>query len=80
MHIVYILISKNSPGRIYIGITDDLEKRLDKHNAFESSYSKRYAPWRLESYFAFSNQKQANAFERYLKQGSGFAFLKKHLI
>jgi putative endonuclease len=80
MHFVYILVSENSPGKIYIGVTVDLEKRLDRHNTFQSSYSKHYALWRLESYVAFSNQKQAHAFERYLKQGSGFAFLKKHLI
>ena len=80
MHFVYILVSESSPGKIYIGITSDLEKRLDKHNTEQTVYSKRHAPWRLESYIAFSNKNQANAFERYLKQGSGFAFLKKHLI
>ena len=80
MHFVYILVSENNPGKIYIGITADIEKRLKRHNAGQVAYSQRYLPWRVETYVAFNDQKKAHAFERYLKQGSGFAFLKKHLI
>lgn len=80
MHIVYILISEKDPNRYYIGITQDLQKRLKKHNAFENYYSKRYAPWKLETYITFNNKDLAEKFEKYLKIGSGQAFLKKHLI
>jgi putative endonuclease len=35
-------------------------------------------PWRLRTYIAFSDEKCARAFEKYLKSGSGRAFAKKH--
>jgi len=80
MWIVYILISLKDLNRYYIGITDDLERRLGEHNRTQSGYSKRYAPWRVETFITFRNEYLARKFERYLKAGSGHAFLKKHLI
>ena len=80
MHYVYILVSLKDPTRSYIGRTEDLEARLKQHNRGESSYSQRYAPWRLETYVAFNILRLAEDFERYLKSGSGHAFLKKRLL
>lgn len=80
MHIVYILKSKKEPVKIYIGITNDLNKRLNEHNAGKSGYSKRYAPWEIETYITFKNKMLAENFEKYLKVGSGQAFLTKRLI
>lgn len=80
MHYVYILVSLKDPTRYYIGRTENLEARLQQHNRGESGYSKQYAPWRLETYAAFSDLRRADDFERYLKSGSGHAFLKKRLI
>lgn len=77
---VYLLISERNPNKVYIGRTSDLEKRLAEHNRGEASYSKTYAPWRLETYVAFSNEKLAETFEKYLKAGSGHAFMKKRLL
>lgn len=74
----YILESLDSL-HFYIGITDDLRARLAKHNAGEVPHTSKYAPWRLKTYIAFSNAKQAVAFERYLKSASGRAFAKKRL-
>ncbi|MEY9881309.1 GIY-YIG nuclease family protein [Bradyrhizobium sp. USDA 329] len=78
MKYVYILESLDSL-HFYIGITDDLRARLAKHNAGEVPHTSKYAPWRLKTYIAFSNAKQAVAFERYLKSDSGRAFAKKRL-
>jgi predicted GIY-YIG superfamily endonuclease len=36
-------------------------------------------PWKLVWYCVFTTKKQAIDFEMYLKQGSGFAFARKHL-
>ena len=80
MHFVYILISINSPDRVYIGLTDDLKRRLQEHNKGSSGYSKQFAPWKLETYIAFTEKSKAGAFEKYLKSGSGFAFLKKRFL
>ncbi len=80
MFFVYILTSLQDPTKIYIGKTSNLEKRLSEHNRGESQYTKTYAPWKIETHVAFSDERSANAFEKYLKSGSGFAFLKKHLL
>ena len=80
MRTVYILISAKDPLRYYIGSTDDLKRRLYEHNNALIGYSKRYAPWNLKTYITFSESEQAFAFEKYLKSGSGFAFLKKRLL
>ena len=78
MKYVYILESHDSE-HFYVGITDDLRPRLAKHNAGEVPHTSKYRPWRLKTYVAFSDEKQAIAFEKYLKSGSGRAFAKKPL-
>jgi len=80
MYIVYILISSKFHDRIHIGLTEDIAQRVDEHNASKSFCSRKYGPWDLVAYITFSQKKKASGFERYLKPGSGFAFLKKHLI
>ena len=44
------------------------------------AYSAKKAPYKLKWYCAFDNKKKALDFEKYLKQGSGFAFARKHLL
>lgn len=81
MWIVYILKSSEEANRYYIGRTRDINKRLKEHNSNEcDGYSKRYAPWKLETYITFKKGLLAERFEKYLKAGSGQAFLKKRLI
>jgi putative endonuclease len=60
-------------------VTSDLRSRIAKHNAGEVTHTSKYAPWTLKTYIAFSNEKQAFAFEKYLKSASGRAFAKKRL-
>jgi predicted GIY-YIG superfamily endonuclease len=80
MYTVYILRSVNYPNRLYIGLTTDFEKRLVAHNTGSSLYSKRYSPWELETHIVLKDKETAEDLERYLKSGSGFAFLKKRLL
>ncbi len=79
MTYVYILQSVTLPERYYVGITGDLRSRLRRHNAGEVSHTSKYAPWKIKTYIVFSDEKQAFAFERYLKSPSGRAFAKKRL-
>ena len=79
MTYVYILRSLEHPDRYYVGITHDLRSRLQKHNAGDVAHTSKYAPWALKTYVAFSDEKQAFAFESYLKSPSGRAFAKKRL-
>jgi putative endonuclease len=78
MKYVYILES-DTDEHFYVGITADLRQRLAKHNAGEVPHTSKFRPWRLKTYVAFSNERQASEFERYLKSGSGRAFARKRL-
>jgi predicted GIY-YIG superfamily endonuclease len=76
---VYILESLNDAEHFYVGLTSDLRARLEKHNAGQVSHTSKFAPWRIKTYLAFSNDSQASEFEQYLKSGSGRAFAKRRL-
>jgi putative endonuclease len=78
MFFVYILMCGD--GKPYTGCTDSLKDRLDRHNKGYVPATKDRLPIELISYFAFSNKYTAFNFEKYLKSGSGRAFLKKHDI
>jgi putative endonuclease len=75
---VYIIESED---RIhwYIGITDDVDRRLKEHNSGRCIHTNKYKPWNIKSYTAFTDRNRAEVFEKYLKSHSGRAFAKKHL-
>ena len=79
MHYVYILRSETDEDRYYTGLTDDLSKRLETHNAGRVPHTAKWKPWHLKTYVAFSNRTRAADFEQYLKSSSGRAFVKKRL-
>ena len=79
MRYVYLLQREAFAGQRYVGMTSDLRQRLAEHNAGKSPHTSKYAPWRLVTYVAFSDEQKAETFERYLKSGSGHAFASKRL-
>jgi predicted GIY-YIG superfamily endonuclease len=79
MHYVYLLNSETFPNERYVGVTCDLKSRLTEHNAGHSRHTAKFMPWRLVTYIAFHDRPKAEAFERYLKSGSGHAFANKRL-
>ena len=64
----------------YVGYSSDLKTRLKAHNEGFISSTKNLRPVKLVYYSAFSSQKKATNFEKYLKSSSGFAFRNKRLI
>ena len=74
MKYVYILESLIDPSRHYVGITDDLNARLIKHNKGDVKHTSKYGPWSIKTYIAFSDETKAIELEKYLKSGSGRAF------
>jgi len=77
-HYVYILISEHNPSCHYIGLTKNLNNRLQSHNAGQVPHTSRHLPWRVETALAFRSRKKAMAFEAYVKSHSGRAFATKH--
>jgi putative endonuclease len=79
MYYVYLIRSINFPEQKYVGLTDNLQERLETHNSGGSIYTKPYRPWRLKMFLGFQTQEEAIKFERYLKSGAGRAFAAKRL-
>jgi len=76
---VYLIESVKTPSKRYIGLTNDLRRRIREHNQGKSIFTAAERPWKLVTYLAFSEKRQARAFEKYLKQHSGQAFANKRL-
>jgi len=79
MYYIYIIQSQKDKS-YYVGFTSDLKTRLREHNRGIVKYTSFKRPFGIVWYCAFQNKKKALDFEKYLKQGSGYAFTKKHLI
>jgi predicted GIY-YIG superfamily endonuclease len=79
LYYVYLIESLSVHGQRYVGMTTDLNQRLREHNAGKSSHSSKFRPWKLTTYIAFTDRIKAEAFEQYLKSGSGHAFASKRL-
>ena len=79
MYYVYFIESLSAQGERYFGMTTDLKGRLQEHNAGKSFHTSKFTPWKLTTYIAFTDRAKAEAFERYLKSGSGHAFARKRL-
>lgn len=80
MYYVYLLKSQSCPKQPYVGSTRNLRQRFKVHNEGRSPHTAKFRPWTLIAYIAFAEEKTAIAFEKYLKSGSGRAFIRRHLL
>ena len=69
-------IRSSSRNYVYVGMTNDLERRLKEHNIGENSSTKAYKPFTLIYSKEFPDRISARIKERYLKSGVGKEFLK----
>lgn len=75
MYYVYNLKCKDG---FYIGCTDNLKDRFERHKNGHVPATKNRTPVSLEFYVAVKDKYKAFELEKYLKSGSGRAFIKKH--
>ena len=61
---------------IYVGMTNDLERRLKEHNGKQNRSTKAYAPFILIYSEMVETRMDARKREIYLKSGIGKEFLK----
>ncbi len=76
---VYILKSRIEEKK-YVGLTNDVHKRLTEHNHGQLVSTRKHRPWKIIVKFWFENPDTARRFELYLKTGSGREFTKRHLL
>lgn len=73
---VYALVSPHG-GRIYVGMTTDIHRRLTEHNVGGVSSTKAYRPWSLLYSETVVGRAEARVREKQLKSGYGKEFLKR---
>ena len=66
-YFVYVL--RNAEGRLYVGFTTDLEKRVRQHRNGEAGWTRNRGPWELVYSETFSDRLEAMRRERNLKRG-----------
>jgi len=79
MWYVYILRSVTDDN-LYIGSTDDINRRLEQHNSRLVDSTRSRIPFKLEAFIAVKDKLKAIALEQYLKTGSGKAILNKRIL
>lgn len=67
LYFVYVL--RNSNGRLYIGFTTDLERRVQQHQQGEGGWTRGRGPWELVHFETFDDRVEAMRRERNLKRG-----------
>lgn len=78
MHTVYLL--RCSDNSIYTGCTSNLNSRLERHSKGFVKYTSDKLPIQLETFIVFQCKYKAFKFEKYLKSGSGRAFMNKRFL
>jgi putative endonuclease len=73
---VYILESERD-GTYYIGHTNNLEERLERHNEGRSSYTKAKTPWRLIYQEGYISRGEASKREQEIKEKKNRAYIEQ---
>ena len=77
MYHVYILKSLKTQGKLYIGYTKNMIKRLEQHNNGESNFTRKHLPWKLVYCESFLSLEDAKRREKSLKYfGKAYGQLK----
>ena len=75
MNIVYVLRSDVDNKR-YIGLTNNLERRINQHNSGKVKSTKSRIPFKLIYFEEFESRSEAALREKFFKTGCGREFLK----
>ncbi len=75
MYFVYA-IKSDERNYIYVGLTNDINRRLEEHNSGRNKTTKPYRPFKLIHKEELPDRKGARLREKYLKSGVGKEFLK----
>ena len=78
MYYTYVIKSLKD-GKLYIGHTNNLKKRIEKHNKGFVESTKNRTPFKLLYYEACNDLNSAVKREHSLKTGFGRAYLKRRI-
>ena len=72
---VYAIKSRKD-NRIYVGMMENAEKRLNEHNRGHTKSTKGYVPWVLIFIKEVPDRNEGRKWEKYYKSGVGKEYLK----
>lgn len=75
MFFVYVLSSQRRKY-LYVGLTNNLQRRVIEHESGKERTTKPYRPFILLHWEGFATRQEARMREKYLKSGSGKEWLK----
>ncbi len=78
MYYVYVLLSEKDKN-FYIGFSENIEQRLDEHNAGKNVSTRLRCPFKLIYYEGHTSKSDALRRERYFKTTKGKVTLKQVL-
>ena len=70
-------IKSELDGRIYVGFSEDVEKRLKEHNSGKTKSTKGFRPWNIIFTQECDSRIEARKLEKYYKSGIGKEKLKQ---
>ena len=76
MMITVYAIKSLGRSYIYVGMTSDLENRIERHNKGYEKTTRAFRPFVLIHSEVFATRAEARQREKYLKSGIGKEFLK----
>lgn len=76
MWLVYIIYSQKI-DRFYVGATDNLEWRIERHNAGWGRFTKRGIPWKLVYSEEFNSKTDALKREKFIKRQKSRDFIER---
>jgi putative endonuclease len=79
MWFVFVLRSRRDED-LYIGSTNDIQRRLAEHNSGMVESTRPRLPFDLEAYVAVRDKARAVELEQYFKTGSGKVVLMKRIL
>ncbi len=78
MFFVYVLYSDGF-DKHYVGLSENVDKRLKEHNERQNKSTKPYIPWRVVHLEEYKTRNEARTREKYLKSASGRRWRKKNI-
>lgn len=73
---VYAIKSINK-NYIYVGLTDNPERRINQHNIGKEKTTRHYAPFTILLIEEFNTRQEARIREKYFKAGIGKEYLRR---
>ena len=79
MYSIYVIQSRIDK-RIYVGLSANVEKRVEDHNSGRVFSTKGYRPWILVYTEKVGSRKEARERERFFKSGCGKEYIKLTIL